>query len=147
MISHFGVRKTPRLIRCPFYAAMSPCGLSRGNQRADFGNPRSLAIRLLHFYSAVSRKKSVSRRREKKKRLRRDDLVGYRGVTSGLTSGAREVSRYALLRFFPKTCRIEVRRSQGVPRKQAALKFGVSRKFSRIFTLCSLCPPCEHCFF
>jgi len=30
--------------------------------------------------------RNVSRRREKKKRLRRDDNEGYRGVTSGLTS-------------------------------------------------------------
>ena len=40
--------------------------------------------------------KSVSRRRKKKKRLRRDALVRYREVTRGLTSEAHEVSRYAL---------------------------------------------------
>ena len=49
----------------------SPCVLSRGNQRADFGSPRSLAIRLLSFLHHDD--VGVSRRREKKKRLRRDD--------------------------------------------------------------------------
>ncbi|OQC32938.1 MAG: hypothetical protein BWX67_00050 [Thermotogae bacterium ADurb.Bin062] len=44
--------------------------------------------------------KSVSRRREKKGCLRRDARVGYRGVTSGLTSEAHEVSRYAPRAFF-----------------------------------------------
>ena len=29
-----------------------PVGLSRGNQRADFGSPRSLAIRLLVFFTS-----------------------------------------------------------------------------------------------
>ena len=69
-------------------------GLSRGNQRADFGSPRSLAILtkprfppfafLKRGYRAVAKRrgayaampvhKSVSRRREEKKRLRRDDF-------------------------------------------------------------------------
>jgi len=39
-------------------------GLSRGNQRADFGKPRSLAIRFLSFFAAMP-------------------VWGYRGVTNG----------------------------------------------------------------
>ena len=70
-------------------------GLSRGNQRDP-------AIRLLFFnLSRTAHKKRVSRRRKKKERLRRDNCRGaampergYRGVTSGLTSEAHEVSRH-----------------------------------------------------
>jgi len=44
-------------------------------------------------------KTGVSRRREKKERLRRDASEFHRGVIGGLTSEAHEVSRYAFCNF------------------------------------------------
>jgi len=46
------------------------------------------------MFSLHSDEVGVSRLREKQERLRRDVGVGYRGVTSGLTSEAHEVSRH-----------------------------------------------------
>ena len=51
-------------------------GLSRGNQRADFGSPRSLAILMKPRDPPFVFPKRVSRRRGKKKRLRRDARLG-----------------------------------------------------------------------
>ncbi|MGB4201841.1 MAG: hypothetical protein WBK65_10630, partial [Thermotogota bacterium] len=56
------------------------------------GNRRDPAIPLM--FSLHSDEVGVSRLREKQERLRRDVGVGYRGVTSGLTSEAHEVSRH-----------------------------------------------------
>ena len=88
---------------------------------------------------------------------------GYRGVISGLTSEAHEVSRSALCLFCvaisPYKSVSRRREKKERLRRDAALgntpsektelgqiKVWRSQAFTRIFTLCSLCPPCEPCF-
>jgi hypothetical protein len=71
----------------------------------------------------MSPQKCVSRRREKKGRLRRDDRVGYRGVSDfydpAIRSAVLLLLEHAELKFGvprkSKTCRTKVRRSQGAP--------------------------------
>jgi len=75
--------------------------------------------------------KNVSRRREKKERLRCDNYEFHRGVTSGLTSETHEVSRYAFCNFYE---------ALGTP------DFGPACVMFSPCSLCSLCPLCEPCF-
>jgi|GEM_PF-969689 len=147
---------------------MGCAGLSRGNQRADFGSSRSLATRLLPFQNQKKFRTETHgvHRENTEKCLETLNFKGHRGVTSGLTSEAHEVSRYA---FCFLTCRerhikkgyravakrrgayAAMRAFPGFPERQAGWKPAPLREEALtprcLFSLCSPCPLCEPLFF
>jgi len=95
---------------CPGSVLGAPCerqtsrGLSRGNQRADFGSPRSLAI-LMKSSNPLEKKayRAVAKRRGAYAAMllsgrpwERQTSLGYRGVTSGTPRSALGTPNFCL---------------------------------------------------
>jgi len=130
------------------YAAMLCAGLSRGNQRADFGSPRSLAIRFFKTSRSAHIKayRAVARRRG-----------AYAAMfCAGLSRGnQRDPAIPLLFSFnhddFPKTgkhANLKVgvpKRSQGLSRETCRLEVGPTSSLQSF--LCVLCVLCANpCF-